>query len=340
MDHPTYFNEFLRTEVNLSQPKLDKLNTRVAAVYDAIVKDATLADVVTGMIPTGSWAHRMIIKPKADGEYDADVLIEMNEMAGWEPKDYPNNLYHALHRHATYSKQEHGRKCRCVFLKYAAERNVACHLDLVPFITFDNGRRVIVNRTNNEWEPAMGSTDPSAFAEWAKRRDELTDGHFRRVVRLIKYLRDERGSFDGMKSIVLTTLLGLQVTEDVGLNTTDYRNLPTALLTIVEDLDSWLQARPSKPFLANPSNDGANFDHRWSEETYANFRSRINGIAVSIRAAYDEPDKAKSIEAWKGLFGDKFDPPPPPANLVAAVAATTSASGSQTPRSSRYGRAG
>ena len=46
-----------------------------------------------------------------------------------------------------------------------------------------------------------------------KRRDELTNRHFRKVVRLMKYLKQERGSFNGVRSVVLTTLLGQQVTE-------------------------------------------------------------------------------------------------------------------------------
>jgi len=203
MEHATYFNTFLLDEVNLSQPKLDKLDQRVGSVYDALIADVTLADVITGKTPTGSWKHKMIIKPHVNGDYDADVLIEMDEVLGWEPKDYSNELYRVLHKHPTYSKQPHGRKCRCVYLKYASEGTIGCHLDLVPFVTLSDGRKVIVNRDANKWEPGWGSTDPTAFADWVKRRDELTSGHFRRVVRLMKYLRNERGSFDGVKSVIL-----------------------------------------------------------------------------------------------------------------------------------------
>ena len=70
----------------------------------------------------------------------------MSEVDGWEPKTYINEVYNALHRHPTYSKQDHGRKCRCVYLKYAPENGIGCHLDIVPFVTLTNGRRVIVNR--------------------------------------------------------------------------------------------------------------------------------------------------------------------------------------------------
>ncbi|OHV28731.1 MULTISPECIES: hypothetical protein [Pseudofrankia] len=46
-----------------------------------------------------------------------------------------------------------------------------------------------------------------------------------------------------------------------------YSDLPTALLHMVSDLDEWLQARPFKPSITDPSNPVVNFDHRWSQET-------------------------------------------------------------------------
>ena len=143
----------------------------------------------------------------------------------------PLMLYDRIDGHyrqvSTYKKQDHGRKCRCVWLRYAPENGVGCHLDIVPFVTLADGRRVIVNRDINEWEPPFGSTDPQGFTNWVKRRDELTSNQFRRVVRLMKYLRNERHSFDGVKSVILTTLLGLQVTKDSALDPSRYSNLPT-----------------------------------------------------------------------------------------------------------------
>lgn len=341
MEHATYFDTFLKNEVNLSQSSLDLLVERVDAVYDALKQDDTVGSLITGKIPQGSWPHRLIIKPRPGGEFDADFLLEMNRQDDWEPKTYLNEVYNALHRNSVYSKQDHGRKCRCVYLKYAPKNNVGCHLDIVPFVTLQDGRRVIVNRDLNQWEPVYGSTDPKAFSRWVFRRDEITEKHFRKVVRLMKFLRDERGSFSGVKSVVLTTVLGMQVTETRVLSPGYCKNLPTALLNLVEDLDTWLQARPQKPHLPNPSNDGTNFDHRWTQETYANFRDRIHSIAATMRDAYDEPDKGKSVKAWQKLFGTKFSPPGSAAAKTAGVAAAAAtAASSQPSRSQRSGRAG
>ncbi len=340
MQHAEYFKTYLNDVVNIDKTRLKKLESRVEAVYRALRADLA----ITGKSRQGSWAQRTIIRPKPGGEFDADFFLLMKEQAGWEPKRYLNEVYNTLHRHAVYSKQQHGRKCRCVWLEYAPENDVGCHLDIVPLITLADGRRVIVNRDHNTWEPEYGSTNPQGLTDWVKRRDQLTSGQFRRVVRLMKYLRNERGSFDGVKSVILTTVLGLQVTEARALAPGAYINIPTALVNIVEDLDRWLQARPYRPSLSNPAGDGTNFDHRWTDATYRNFRDRIHSIAAAMRAAFDEPDAAKSAKAWRDLFGDKFNPPAgrsgssrrsSAASLSGLIAGTTTRSSA-----SRQGRAG
>ncbi|NEE04611.1 SMODS domain-containing nucleotidyltransferase [Phytoactinopolyspora halotolerans] len=310
MQHAEYFKTFLNDEVNLNQSRIGKLESRVDAVYNALVADTEIGTMITSKFPQGSWPHKLIIKPTTNGDFDADFLLAMSHQENWRPTAYIDAVYNALHRHSTYSKQDHGRKCRCVWLKYAPEEGIGCHLDIVPFITLPSGRRVIVNRDEDKWEPALGSTDPQGFTNWVRRRDELTNKQFRKVVRLMKYLKRERGSFNGVKSVVLTTLLGLQVTELNAITPGRYSNTPTALVNIVEDLDRFLQAQgDTRPFLANPSDDGTDFHERWTDETYRNFRDRIHTIAADMRSAYDQTDPSKSAIAWQKLFGEKFDPP-------------------------------
>lgn len=339
MQHSDYFKKFLADEVNIDDTRLNLLAGRVDAVYAALRADTTIGSIIEGVSRQGSWKHRLIIKPRTGGDFDADVLLEMTYQDDWEPARYIDEVYNALHRHPTYSKQVHGRKCRCVFLNYAPKDGIGCHLDIVPFITLPDGRRVIVNRDDNTWEPQFGSTDPEAFSVWVKRRGELANGQFRAVGRIMKYVKRERGSFNGVKSVVLITLLGQQVTEWSAVTPGRYTNIPTALLNIVEDLDAYLQAQPSKPHLPNPAEDGTDFDHRWSEDTYRNFRDRIHTIAGQIRAAYDESDAVKSAEAWRKVLGDRFDPPGTKRVATSSPFSTTTA-GAVTGVASRSGRAG
>jgi hypothetical protein len=88
-----------------------------------------------------------------------------------------------------------------------------------------------------------------------------------------------------------------------------YKDTPTTLLTIVEDLDAWLQARPIKPVLVDPSCPTTSFSHRWTDAQYATFRDKIHALAPKIAAAYNDPGVATSLAAWQGVFGDPFKAP-------------------------------
>jgi hypothetical protein len=103
---------------------------------------------------------------------------------------------------------------------------------------------------------------------------------------------------------------------------------PAALVHIVSDLDAWLQARPIKPSIPDPSGSGVTFDHRWDQTTYAYFRNRIHLHATEMQDAYDEPDKDTSVRKWQAIFGDGFTAPAPKSSTgrfgtPATAAATT-----------------
>ena len=77
MQHASYFNQFLIDHVNIDDGRLDKLGARVDAVYNALVADPVIGEIVLGKSKQGSWAHRLIIRPTSGGEFDADFLLEM-----------------------------------------------------------------------------------------------------------------------------------------------------------------------------------------------------------------------------------------------------------------------
>lgn len=326
-----HFNVLLKDTVNLSQGKLDLLESRVDTVYRALKADEKIGSFIRGKTPQGSWAHRTIINPVGENEFDADFMLDMCENPEWadSPETYIEEVYAALHRHSRYAAMPHSRKCRCVRLVYAN----SMHLDIVPHLNLADGREVIVNRDDNTWE----LTDPQGFTDWMKKKDAIAKGNLRKVIRLIKYLRDHRNSFTGTRSILLTTLLGNQVNDvrtfvDPGY----YSDVPTTLLHVVKDLDEWLQARPTKPSIVDPTGSGVTFDHRWEQSTYSYFRDRIHVHAAEIEEAYEEEDKERSAELWQHIFGSGFKAPPKSsstAKFPAAAAAAASTVG-------RSGRAG
>lgn len=327
-----HFDVLLKDTVNLSSSSLEMLGSRVDALYRALSGDEELGSYVQDKIPQGSWAHRTIIKPVGNNEFDADVMLLLEENPEWSesPKTYINKVYAALDRHSTYGAMPHSRKCRCVRLVYAN----SCHVDIVPYLKLGGCREVIINRDEDRWE----DTNPEGFTAWMREKDEVANHNLRLVIRLMKHLRDHRSSFTGTRSVILTTLLGERVSSVNGLlDVGYYSNVPTTLLHIVNDLDDWLQARPNKPSIADPSRSGATFDHRWDEATYAYFRERIHAHAAEIQDAYVETDKDKSVSKWQAIFGDGFKAP---ASKESSARFGPIVTGATAATAERWGRAG
>jgi hypothetical protein len=305
MKHADYFKNFLENTVNLSTFNLELLSTRVDTIYGVLKSDEDLGPLIKKKIPQGSWPQKTIISPQNGKAFDGDFMVEMVEDPEWATnrKKYGDAIYDVLHRTSPYKDMPHGRKCRCVYLNYA---NNAMHIDIVPFVVRADGTQWIVNRDDNVWE----RTDTDGFTEWMKSKDKIANRHLREVIRVMKFLRDHKNSFTGTKSVLITAVLGERVEEwrkvvDSGY----YSDLPTALVHIVSDLDEWLQARPTKPNIMDPSGSGTSFDHRWTQETYAYFRDRIHAHAAEMKAAYDETDFDESVKKWQALFGDGFKAP-------------------------------
>lgn len=304
-----YFKEFLEGTVNLNQARIDQLDARVEAISNYLRGESELGQLVVDVTPQGSYAHKTIIKPLPDHEFDADILLQLAEQSGWEPKDYIENVYKTFRRSNTY-KEMVSRRTRCVVVDYANE----FHVDVVPYITRAAGG-YITNRHENRFE----RTNPEGFNAWLDEQNRIASGHLVEVIRLLKYLRDFKGTF-AIKSVIMTTLLGGAVSF---INAIDdnayYSDMPTALLHIGKDLDRYLQANPYLPLIADPSCPGENFNHRWDQDGYANFRDKLHYYVGKIEAAYAEEDKTKSLALWQEVFGSDFKQPTTVVKLAEAA---------------------
>lgn len=99
---------------------------------------------------------------------------------------------------------------------------------------------------------------------------------------------------------------------------------------VVEDLDTWLQANETKPWISDPSCPQTSFNHRWTDDQYRVFRDKIHKLAPKIRTAYDAGTPSESISAWQDVFGPDF-----PSALTAKASATSPTKRTWTPPSSR-----
>ncbi|MER5374157.1 hypothetical protein [Streptomyces sp. NPDC002553] len=222
-------------------------------------------------------------------------LTRMNRLAG---ATSPYRLQHADNPVNTY-KSTVVKKNRCVRINYAGD----CHVDIVPHLILPDGRQVIVNSEVEEFE----ETNPEGYTAWMKEKDSLTGGNLRKVIRLVKYLRDSKDTFR-IPSVILTALLGERVqVYDTG---NRYSGVPTTLVHLVEDLAAWLALNPLMPVIVNPSCPQTSFNHRWDQDRYANFAKHIQSYATRMRTVLDEQDKDKGVTLWQQLFGDGSGHPP------------------------------
>jgi hypothetical protein len=296
------FDSFLRTEVNLNQSRLDSLQSRVTSIESFISSHQTFSDCFRAIIPAGSWAHRTIIKPAREGsEFDADILLLLDEQPEWDPKDYIANLYSAFRSSGTYISLA-SRQTRCVTIDYAGD----FHIDVVPYIE-RNGYHYITNRNTPAGIGSFEPSDPEGLTQWIEEKQRLTKGTFVKAVRLVKYLRYYKTTFS-CKSIILTTLLGSTVDEvEAASNPDIYADVPSALVTLLEKLADYLPTYT--PAVYDPAGTGDNFTERYGDKwNYTNFRKQIKAYASLSREAIDEADRSSSIALWQQMFGDNFKP--------------------------------
>lgn len=334
------FNSFMTGTVNINKSRLRSLDVSVPAIFEALQADEEIGSLVLDYEPQGSWPHETIIKPADGVEFDADFMLIMEEHGAWtdSPKTYLTKVYEALARHGTYKDLVQPAKCRCVRVVYAGDY----HVDVVPAVELSDGRQVIVNGDDDEWE----DTNPAGFTAWMKQKNDIANGNLKRVIRLFKYLRDHRDNFKLTRSVLLTAMLGERVdaAKKIG-DSSYYEDLPTAFFHLTRDLNEWLQGNPTKPSIADPSGatdplgNPVTFDHRWTPATYDAFRNKVATIAADVQTAYEDDTSIEhSLELWQKVFGEDFKLPP--TSNIGHGSATGAAAGTAGLASVASGRGG
>ena len=304
-----HFQSFLCDVVNLNDERIERLKGHVGAI-EGFLKESDYGTRILGFSKQGSWAHKTIIRPPAaDQRFDADLVMYVTPRDDWTARDYVEGLWRIFRDSKVY-RDKATRNTRCVTIEYAKDFD----LDVVPVIRRDldflgslSGERPTFS-VCNRLEDAEEATDPEAYTAWIKRVDSDAGGMMRKVTRLLKYLRDTKSRFS-VKSVLLTTLLTERAEARIAAGNQDcWSDLPTALKTLVGDLDGWLQARPDLPEVCNPKVPGESFTRHWDQDKYANFRTCIHRYRGWIDDAFLDADRQSSVEKWRRLFGDDFAP--------------------------------
>lgn len=296
MKHEKEFHDFLIKEVNINQKRIDTLNHRVQEVSEFLSQELPGYQKVERQ---GSYALKTIIKPRNNGEYDADILVYMKADKSKRPQWYLNEVHNCL-KQLKNNNSEIRIKTRCVMVGYPGE----LHLDIVPCIIRPNGQYWICNGDENKFEP----TDGSAYRNWFNDKTVITSGNLKLVVRLLKHLRNHKNNLD-VPSILLTTFAGNNVHDN---ETSDkakakFNSLPDTLLIVSRRINAFLQSTSSMPRMRNPALKGERFTNRhWDQDKYRSFKNQFRVYYEKIKDAYHEPNEQESLRKWRDLFGPNF----------------------------------
>lgn len=291
------FDRFLADCVNLNKTRVDQANNAFDTLTSFLENHDDVSDLFIDTFKQGSLRQGTIIKPRVEEtEFDVDLLLRLTAIDDWSPRDYLDLIHAAFKSSDRYKEIVDRRgKHRCVTIDYATNN---FHVDVVPSIEKD-GQCWIMNRESNEFEV----TDGDGYAAWFAGRNALTGGkQLIKVVRLVKYLRDEHEW--PVKSILLTTLLGQQVLN--GDTASLYSDVPTALQLLMKRLDDWLQSQTSIPTVSNPALEAEEFTRHWDENIFEEFRDGVHATAEQIQRAYSSAEAEESLDVWREAFGEEF----------------------------------
>jgi hypothetical protein len=174
--------------LNLNDTRVTELENSTEAIKDA-VRASNWTPHISGWMAQGSWAHKTIIKPVDQGEFDADLIVFVQPVEGWDAAKYINTLLEALKANSTY-KDKVKLWSHCVTITYANDKKV----DVAPCVMNRGGfeRLEVCNHDINDFE----RSEPRLYTEWLTQRNGYSgNSSFRKVTRLIKYLRDIKTRF-------------------------------------------------------------------------------------------------------------------------------------------------
>ena len=290
MKHVEAFDRFLTEEVNLNPARRRRLDGSVRAVTEFFSQNL---DGYRSHERQGSYGQGTIIRPVNGGTYDADILVLMQYARGKSPRDYIDELHVCLRRNADLTAKLRP-KTRCVAVPYADGFSI----DIVPCVV-RGGQRSVCDGEHDRFEP----TDGTGYRAWFNTKADITNGHLKGTVQLLKYLRDHKGNFE-VPSVLLTTFAGHSV--HVNERVKRFRTLPDTLKTVSNRINSFLQATPRIPRMRNPALRSERFTGHWNGNDYRNFQEKFKVYNDRINDAYDQPDPRESLREWRILCGERF----------------------------------
>ncbi|MGV8019132.1 MAG: nucleotidyltransferase [Ignavibacteria bacterium] len=292
------FEKFLDNKVNLDKTRIDRLRSAHNELRDLLTDQEEVKKIYVNDYLQGSYKLKTGIKPVNGGEYDVDVILELDlkdDNGNYIMDGYSvtNWLYNILTGIPAYKdKVEYPPKTRSVRIKYAKE----LRLDISP-VHYNNDEDPVL--IVPDWKP----TNPKGYRNWCVNIQESSKQQFYFVTRILKYWRDiQTGVGSHPKSILLTTLIGKNISTKEGITVNE------SLVITMKSLNKYLQGLTEVPEIKNPSLNTENLAERFSYSDFISFKSRFKTATEKIIEAFNEDDEDKCIKILNSaeLFKDTF----------------------------------
>lgn len=282
----------LASRLNISNTMEDKAVRAYTTIGEWLEGNAEGEDVV--VYPQGSFGLGTVVRPLsgADDDYDIDLVCNLPEMYGVSARDIKMLPGKRLKENALYASKMEPEGKRCWTLDYEQ-----FHVDILPCTNespMSDERIRLTNKDPNTGIYSDKFSNPKGYKHWFEDRmsAQLNEAKSRyaglchcsiesvetfrvkttlqKAVQILKHHRNMM--FDGKEnkpvSIILTTLSAMAYNGEIGVY--------DALMSILMNMDSFIEGVPGQYRITNPANTKENFADRWNEK----------------------PEKAKAFFVW------------------------------------------
>lgn len=322
------FRDFI-SNIVLSDTAKQTLRVAYKTLKSRLHEDALISGSIVTSFLQGSFIRQTGVKPvNKDDKPDVDLIVVTNfDPAKVTPAQALNRFIPFLDK---YYKDKWRMQGRSIGIELSN-----CCIDLVPTALPSSGMarilaeafslaneekrdifkvkasyEAIINAANKDdtWktEPLLipdreqkvwQKTHPLAQIAWTENKNGLTDGHYKRVVKALKWWKKNfvTGA-DSIKSYPLEHFIGNNCPNLGSISLAEY---------IVRTLSSMSQFT-SKPYQADRGVPEHDVFKRVTESDFAKFAAATKQAHLKAKSAFDEPAQYESSVKWQELFGSEF----------------------------------
>jgi len=256
----------------------------------------TFSDFHVDTFLSGSYKRDTAIRPVSkDGEQerpDVDIIVVTNHTLADKPEDVIELLYDTL----SDQYDDIRRQSRSVGISMAT-----VDMDVVPIIAPEgiSGILYIPDRKSKQWLV----TNPPRHTSWTTETNEASNGHFKPLVKLMKWWRRENPTISKRpKGFVIECI----VAECMDFEEADYAELFLGTLESIVSRYAFHISLEVLPRIEDPGVPGNSVTDGTTFAAFKGFYNKAAACAEIGRQAQQEDDPEASLSSWRDIFGFRF----------------------------------